>query len=306
MTTILPEGSEFWLREREDRIGDEVTKRRPWVVTSREDVHSRQIFISANEGTAPQRPASKMDLCVKCAVSDSDYTSTREPDPKAPKRVPFVVDCQQIWTFLEDRLEDDAVKYKGLLLPSKLEDVRDMIGKHLEYAPASRGGWLYQGRVIWVRLAPLHADQGIRVPSGHSDITSWREAVERLLGYDPKNPSDWFLPAIVLTHDRYLPEKQEGLRPPGVYRVLTAIPLILSEKLLRKGAPRVPHPKVRAVAYAPLTQFLMTVSYDACTHDRGRRVITSRPGFEGWEADRATLQRILTEVRGFMNIQVPS
>jgi len=259
-----------------------------WLILSRQGLHERKIFIAPPLNTGKDRTT--LALCVK--------------DPVAG-----FLDAQQLWTMPESRVH--RLPCPPICLHADtVPDTRAMIRKYLEYVETPRG-WLCQGRVVWLRLAPTRwvVVNGHRVPTPKTDIELWRSLVKQLSGNLPSLPDDWMLPAVVITNDRYLPKYKGAASPPGVFPLVTVVPVVHDKSLWGKGAPVFQGPAGRdgsPVLYAPLTQCLLTLDHRAIDAEGRERVCADLPRFENWHIPKEIRHTIANEVLSFMNIQPES
>lgn len=288
------EGTPLWVCRRVDAKSPEIGgdawsayKDRPWLVLSGAEVHQRKLFIAPPMTSAKKR--TRMGLCVKAD----------------PTREHSFVDAQQVWTFPVERIVSGESPALG---PDGVRQTRRFLRRYLEFAVGPREGWLCQGRVVWLRLVPASqhitnlADPALE---RDTDIESWRTTVERLVRTKPDRPADWSVPAIVITNDAYLPRTPSpGDRRSDVYALVSVVPLVVAPpQLLTRGAPRVEGSD--GVIYAPLTQCLLTLAYDAPAADGGPGLTVAPPtgnaGMPGCISDSVRHQ-ILEEVHELLDL----
>lgn len=285
MQPVTDQLIEAWSRP--DAKGSEVeavVKLRPWLVLSREGVHSRGIFVAAPHGSGQGRLT--RHLCVADKASRPDG----------------YVDAQQLWTMPNQRIHSSGIIP---LAPRTAQDVRRKIRDYLQYSAGRRHGWIHQGKVVLLRLAPsrwTYLPEGGLGPSIDTDIMNWQTVAGQLTGTEPSFPEEWLVPAVVVTNDRYLPILGSDYRPSGVYPLITAVPLVKSEALRNLNAPIVSGPPGSSGDFVPLTQCLLTLDYAAMGADKKRGLVLNHPRCKYWTVTDATRRIILDQVLSVMNI----
>jgi hypothetical protein len=285
-----------WLEARADALGAEMQKKRPWLVLSRPPTFTRGLIIGP-----PITTISKPDGSTRTTTG----LLTKGPEGTITDKGVYI-DCQQLWTFLSSRIDLRSKRYPPGA-PGTLAKIREKIRDYLEFSRGPRRKGLHQGKIIWIRLLPSHVEvstggRAFRFADEGSDLATFGKILEDMTGRNTRGPHDWLLPGVVLTNDRYLPSTPESTGPTDILPLVTVVPLVLSKPLLGPGAPRVAHPNVRSVYYAPLTQCLLTVDYLTTSSDGMQRLIVDRTGFTKWTTDDDTRRAIVDEVLGLLGM----
>ena len=265
---------------------------RPWVVLSDDDTHKRRIFAGIPQTHKGKRKIA--DLCVRSG-------SYKKRDGEVAYTF---FDTQQPWTFPNEQLADTVEASPPTDGAAAVTRGRRSLANYLDYASSSKGGWLYQGRVVWVRLQPTKFDldpSGQPKPSKYTDVVAW-ELIARRLHVDSKLSSDWLLPAVVVTHDDYLPRLNDGVWLPGIYPLVTVVPLVVSAALVELGKWTVA-PTGMPGDWAPVTQCLLTLDYWATTEDRKPCVVVEQSGYEEWAFDEKNRRQLMSDVGWALNLQ---
>lgn len=257
---------------------DQSRTERPWLVLSRPDLHTRGVFCGAMMTRAKTR--SRMARCV-------------------PAGSRGFIDTQHLWTYSVERIKGDPVEVEA----AAPRAARAQIHQYFTPSEGEPPKGLAQGRIVWVRLAPRPSSAGRWGPPAlvRADIVEHVTLLERLGAVPSGGARPWVLPAMVVTSNRFLPPSAD-LSTGGMFPLVTVVPLVTDRRLLEAGAERIPHPRHPEVVYAPVASMLLSLDYDAKAHDGLPRVQLEQPGFEGWQADAATVARVVTRVLSILNV----
>ncbi len=271
--------------------GKQASASRPWLVLSGGLLHEWRLFIGAPVTHARTRQR-RNHLVANRTHGELDY-----------------VDPQQVWTFLDHRLNRRAPP--APIAEDVPPKVRDWLKRHFAFSVGfrrDRGNRLCQGRIVGMRLSPKNPSPR---STPRSDLDQLREQLLRLGAIEPLKTEDWLLPAMVVTADGVLAAQTEDPET-SLYSMVTLVPLVSDEALLALDGPKVARPRpakgrlpplrLRSEQYAPVTQLLLTLDHAANAPDGVRRVLLDLPEVGPWYADDETRMSVLGEILSFLGV----